>query len=66
MYLSDMKSLAESDPEIWREFMDGNWVVNKNANPFFAIGADHGLEQVNQNDESQRRMSLALLKTIML
>ena len=48
MYLSDMKSLAESDPEIWREFMDGNWVVNKNAIPFFAIGADHGLEQVNK------------------
>ena len=48
MYLSDMKSLAESDPEIWRELMDGNWVVNENAIPFFAIGADHGLEQVNK------------------
>ena len=28
--------------------MDGNWVVNKNAIPFCAIGADHGLEQVNK------------------
>ena len=27
IYLADMKSLAESDPEIWREFIDGNWVV---------------------------------------
>ena len=48
MYLADMKSLAESDPEIWREFMDGNWVVKKNAIPFCAIGADHGLEQVTK------------------
>ena len=48
MYLADMKSLAESDLEICREFMDGNWVVNKNAIPFCAIGADHGLEQVNK------------------
>ena len=48
MYLLDKKTLAESGPEIWREFMDGNWVVNKNAIPFCAIGADHGLEQVKK------------------
>ena len=48
MYLGDMKSLAESDPEIWRKFVDGNGVVNKNEIPFCAIRADHGLEQVNK------------------
>ena len=48
VYLADMKALAKSDPEIWAEFMDGNWVVNKNINPFCAIGPDHALEQVNR------------------
>ena len=43
-----MKCLEEFDPEIWAEFMQGNWVVNKNTIPFCAIGADHALEQVNR------------------
>ena len=32
----------------WKLGCDGNWVVNKNAIPFCAIGADHALEQVNR------------------
>ena len=48
LYLAEMNCLEESDPEIWEEFIQGNWVVNKNTVPFCAIGADHALEQVNR------------------
>jgi len=43
-----MKALAQTDPEVWIEFREGNWVVNKNTIPFCAIGPDHALEQVNR------------------
>jgi hypothetical protein len=50
VYLADMKELKTSDPAIYEELLTGNWVVNKNAEvPFCAIGADHGLEQVNRS-----------------
>ena len=65
IYLANLKSLAESDSEIWREFMDGNWVGKKNANPFCAFGADLGLEQINKMMKVSGG-SLALHKTIML
>ena len=42
-----LKALAQTDTEVWEEFMDGNWVIN-NMVPFCAIGPDHALEQVNQ------------------
>ena len=29
LYLAEMKKLLESDPEIYQEFLDGNWFVNK-------------------------------------
>ena len=29
LYLAEMKMLKESDPEMHREFVAGNWVVNK-------------------------------------
>ena len=48
VYLGDMKALAQTDTEVWEEFMEGNWVVNKNMVPFCAIGPDHVLEQVNR------------------
>ena len=48
VYVADMKSLSDSDPDIYKEFISGNWVVNKNSIPFCAIGADHALEQVNR------------------
>jgi hypothetical protein len=48
VYLADMRTLAETDPCIWEEFMTGNWVVNKSLVPFCAIGADHALEQTNR------------------
>ena len=49
VYLADMKSLQKSDASIYDEFLQGNWVVNKNPYvPFCSIGADHGLEQINR------------------
>ena len=39
-----MSSLNEADPEIYEEFIQGNWVVNKNAQvSFCAVGADNAL-----------------------
>ena len=48
LYLAEMHSLEESDPDIWMEFNTGNFVVNKSSIPFCAIGADHGVEHVNR------------------
>lgn len=48
VYLAQMQMLHESDPEIYEEFKQGNWVVNKNSCvPFCEIGADNALEHVN-------------------
>ena len=50
VYLVEMQMLHESDPEIYAEFKQGNWVVNKNlCVPFCAIGPDNALEHVNQS-----------------
>lgn len=48
LYLAEMKKLKETDPDIWTQFVNGNWVVNKKCNPFCAIGADHALEHINR------------------
>ena len=47
LYLAEMKALKHTDPLIWEEFQNGNWVVNKTSIPFCAIGADHALEHLN-------------------
>ena len=50
VYLVEMSSLNEADPEIYEEFIQGNWVVNKNAQvPFCAVGADNALEHINRS-----------------
>ena len=50
LYLAEMKTLPETDPDIYREFKDGNWVVNKNPNvPFSGRGVDYGLEHINRS-----------------
>ena len=50
LYLAEMQLLPESDPEIYDEFLSGNWVVNKNPNtPFCALGADNALEHINRS-----------------
>ena len=48
-YLAEMDGLKTTDPDILQEFLQGNWVVNKNEEvPFCAIGADHALEHINR------------------
>lgn len=48
VYLAEMEKLPDSDPKIYQEFLDGNWIVNKNQDvAFCALGADHALEQIN-------------------
>ena len=43
-----MKALQSTDPDLHQEFIDGNFVVNKNQIPFCAIGVDHALEHINR------------------
>ena len=48
LYLAEMASLESSDPEIYREFITGNWEVNKIKEvPFCAVGGDTALEHLN-------------------
>ena len=50
LYLAEMKMLKATDPELYQEFVEGNWVVNKNPDvSFCALGADHALEQINRS-----------------
>ena len=50
IYLAEMESLNESDPDIVQEFQQGNWVVNKNSDTSFcALGADQALEHINRS-----------------
>ena len=50
LYLAEMKMLQVSEPDIYQEFLEGAWIVNKNLNvSFCALGADHALEQVNRS-----------------
>ena len=47
-YIAQMHSLRESDPEIWHEFSQGNFCVNKSDVPFCSIGVDHAIEHINR------------------
>ena len=50
LYLAEMTSLESSDPDIYGEFITGNWVVNKNKEvPFCAVGGDTALEHLNRS-----------------
>jgi len=50
LYFSEMKSLPDTDPDIYDEFRNGNWVVNKNSQvSFCCLGADNGLENINHS-----------------
>ena len=48
LYIAEMRRLPETDPDVWAEFNDENFVVNRCSLPFCAIGTDHGIEQVNR------------------
>ena len=48
LYLAEIQMLQVTDPEKYKEFLEGNWVVNKNLRvPFCALSADHALEEIN-------------------
>ena len=48
--LAEMISLQASDPEIYKEFIHRNWVINKNEEvPFCSVGADNALEHLNRS-----------------
>jgi len=50
LYLAEMKSLPDTDPDIYDEFRNGNWVVNKNSQvTVCCLGADNGLEHNNRS-----------------
>ena len=50
VYLAEMPFSKSSDPEIYDEFTQGKWVVNKNAEvPFCTTGADNALEHKNRS-----------------
>ena len=50
VYLAEMEIVQGTDPEIYQEFQNGNWVVNKNEKvAFCAVGADNALEHVNRS-----------------
>ena len=45
LYPAEIQMLQETDPEKYEEFLEGNWVVNKNLRvPFCALGADHATQ----------------------
>ncbi|MES9879620.1 MAG: hypothetical protein ABW185_01920, partial [Sedimenticola sp.] len=48
LYLVQMEKLQASDPDIYAEFLDGNFCVYKREVPFCAIGPDHAIEHVNK------------------
>ena len=50
LYLAEMKALPETDPDIYRGFKDGNWVVNKNPNvPSSGLSVDYGLKHIKRS-----------------
>lgn len=49
VYLVEMKIVKEIDLEIYQEFQNGNWVVNKNLKVVFCVvGVDYVFEYVNR------------------
>ena len=48
VYLAEMISLKDNDPDTWNFFEDGNFSVNKTKISFSAIGCDHAIEHENR------------------
>ena len=48
LYLAQMQKLEIEDPDIYDEFMAGNFSVNKSTIPFCTIGPDHAIEHENR------------------
>ena len=48
LYISTMQQTEKQHPEIWAEFMKGNFCITKGVAGFTSIGPDHGIEQENR------------------
>lgn len=48
LYISTMQETEKQHPEIWAEFVKGNFCVTKGVVGFTSIGPDHGIEQENR------------------
>jgi len=46
-----MQETEKDHPEIWAEFVKGNFCVTKGVAGFTSIGPDHGIEQENREPE---------------
>ena len=67
VYLAEMSSLNEGDPEIHEELTLGNWLVNKNAQVLFCpAGADNALKHKECSMKvSGGLVGITLNKTVM-
>lgn len=50
-----MTTLETTDPDIYKEFLNGNLSVNKNKITVCVLGVDHVLEPQNSHYEGHRR-----------
>ncbi len=48
VYLADMQLLPQTNPDIHKQFMDGNFVIKRSQHPFNKISTDQGLEHINR------------------
>ena len=49
LYISTMQETEKQHPEVWEEFMQGNFCVSKGAAGFTSMAPDHGIEQENRS-----------------
>lgn len=48
VYLADMKQLEKTHPDVYKEFMEGNFVVKRTDHKFNQISTDQSLEHINR------------------
>ena len=48
LYLAQMHKFKKDDPDIYLEFMQGNFCITNNESPFCAIGPDQAIEHVDK------------------
>ena len=49
-----MHELKNTDPDIWQEFVNGDFTVNtSNTVPFTHIGVDHAIEHLKKSTKGQ-------------
>ena len=48
VYLADMKQLEQTHPDVFKEFMDGNFVVKRTDHNFNQVSTDQALEHINR------------------